>query len=92
MRFKNKVALITGSSRGIGKAAALEFAREGAKVVVNYNKSGKEADFVVNEIKIAYKESCRSAEAKHKGERCRSLHNRQRACRRRRLPIAIFHS
>lgn len=34
MRFKNKVVIVTGSSRGIGKATALAFAREGAKVVI----------------------------------------------------------
>lgn len=51
MRFKNKVVLITGSSRGIGKAAALEFAKEGAKVIINYSKSKKEADKVVEQIK-----------------------------------------
>lgn len=51
MRFKNKVVIVTGSSRGIGKATAIEFAKEGAKVVVNYNNSEKEAKAVVNEIK-----------------------------------------
>ena len=51
MRFKNKVVIVTGSSRGIGKATALEFAKEGANVVVNFNNSKKEADSVVNSIK-----------------------------------------
>ena len=51
MRFKDKVVLITGSSRGIGKATALEFAKEGAKITVNYYKSNKEANNVVKEIK-----------------------------------------
>ena len=37
MDIKNKVVLITGSSSGIGKATAIAFAKEGAKVVVNYH-------------------------------------------------------
>ena len=35
MKLKNKVALVTGSSRGIGKATALELASEGAHVIVH---------------------------------------------------------
>ena len=50
-KLDNKVAIVTGSGRGIGKATALLFAKEGAKVVVNYIKSKKEADDVVNQIK-----------------------------------------
>lgn len=50
-KLENKVAIVTGSSRGIGKATALLFAKEGAKVVVNYSKSENEANAVVNEIK-----------------------------------------
>jgi 3-oxoacyl-[acyl-carrier protein] reductase len=51
MRLADKVAIVTGSSRGIGKAIAKLFAREGARVVVNYSKSEKEALAVVDEIK-----------------------------------------
>src|SRR3990167_8080977 len=50
MKLKNKVALITGSSRGIGKATALLFAREGSKIVVNYKSSKKEAENIVKKI------------------------------------------
>lgn len=50
MRLKNKVAVVTGASKGIGASIAKHFAVEGAKVVVNY-VSGKEgADNVVKKI------------------------------------------
>jgi len=46
-----KVAVITGSSRGIGRTTAIEFAKNGYSVVVNYNKSKQEAEKVVSEIR-----------------------------------------
>lgn len=51
MRLQNKTAIITGSNRGIGRAIALGFAREGAAVVVTYRHHQEEADDVVQVIK-----------------------------------------
>lgn len=51
MRLKGKVALITGSSRGVGRAVALAYAREGASVVVNYASNKNAAGEVVAAIK-----------------------------------------
>ena len=42
--MENKVALVTGSSRGIGKATIIEFAKKGYNVVINYIDSNKEAE------------------------------------------------
>lgn len=50
MKLKNKVAIITGASRGIGKATAILFAKEGARVVVNYEKRLMDAEKVVSVI------------------------------------------
>jgi 3-oxoacyl-[acyl-carrier protein] reductase len=48
--LEDKVAIVTGASRGIGRACASIFAREGAKVLVNYNSSKEEAREVVQII------------------------------------------
>ena len=50
LSLENKVALVTGGSRGIGRAIALELAAHGAAVVVNYNKSPESAEEVVKQI------------------------------------------
>jgi len=50
IRFDSKVVLITGASTGIGAAAAIEFARAGALVMINYNRSESAAAKVLHRI------------------------------------------
>ena len=49
-RLKDQVAIVTGASRGIGKATAIALATEGAKVVINYARSSDAAEALVAEI------------------------------------------
>jgi hypothetical protein len=51
MRLAGQVALITGASRGIGRAIAMELAREGADVAVNYRKQAATAEETAAEIR-----------------------------------------
>jgi len=53
MLLADKIAVVTGASRGIGRGIALAMAREGATVVVNYNGSKERAEEVVAEIENA---------------------------------------
>jgi len=50
-KFKGKVAVVTGGARDIGKSISIKLAKEGAKVVVNYNSSRAAAKKTVEEIK-----------------------------------------
>ncbi|MCL4255889.1 MAG: SDR family NAD(P)-dependent oxidoreductase, partial [Anaerolineae bacterium] len=49
-QLSDKIAVVTGGSRGIGRAIALELGKRGAHVVVNYNSNADAAQAVVDEI------------------------------------------
>lgn len=49
--MKRKVAIVTGSSKGIGASCIIEFAKKGYDVVINYNKSKEKALKLQDEIK-----------------------------------------
>ncbi len=52
-----KIAVVTGASRGIGRAIAIRLAGEGATVVINYNGSKEKAEEVKQEIEGSRRES-----------------------------------
>lgn len=52
-QLDGKVALVTGAAVGIGRAIAVSYGREGAKVIVNYSKSRKEAEETAHLVKQA---------------------------------------
>jgi len=57
MRLENKVALVTGASRGIGRAVAIQFAREGAHVVIGAEKDIQAAQEVADAIRSLGRET-----------------------------------
>ena len=51
MKLKGKVALVTGASRGIGRSCAIELAREGADIAINYRSHSDEAEEVARAVR-----------------------------------------
>ena len=62
MDFKDKVVVVTGSSRGIGRSIAVAFAKEGANVIINYSKSSIDAS-VAYDVISSYGNKCMSIKA-----------------------------
>ena len=57
MEFKGKTVLVTGASRSLGRQIAYDFAKEGAKVIINYNNSYEDAKKLKEEIDRSFEES-----------------------------------
>jgi len=55
MKLENKVVLVTGASKGIGRAAAIAFAKEGCSVIINYKNDTKAAQEVLEQCNKFYK-------------------------------------
>jgi len=73
MKLNGKVAIVTGASRGIGKAVALRLASEGAAVAVNYRQDDGPAEALVSDIRGLGQQALAFQADISKGEECRSL-------------------
>ncbi len=62
MELKNKVVLVTGASKGIGKATAIAFAKEGCGVIINFKSDSKSAQEVLEECS-RYSKNCKLIQA-----------------------------
>jgi 3-oxoacyl-[acyl-carrier protein] reductase len=71
-QFEGKSAIVTGATRGIGRAIALELAKRGANVAFNYSKSAEEADKLKSELEgfgvKAFARQCDVAKTEDSGE------------------------
>jgi NAD(P)-dependent dehydrogenase (short-subunit alcohol dehydrogenase family) len=88
-KLKGKTALVTGASRGIGRASALALAQAGAQVLVHYSSSEKEADAVVAEIRAAAGKAEKVGADLRKADGAHSLAKQVRAIVGDRLDILV---
>ncbi|KAI3823337.1 hypothetical protein L1987_04772 [Smallanthus sonchifolius] len=63
LQLLDRVALVTGGSRGIGKAISLHLASLGAKLIINYNSNSTQSDLVVSEINSIFPSQSKSPRA-----------------------------
>jgi 3-oxoacyl-[acyl-carrier protein] reductase len=66
-QFEGKSAIVTGATRGIGRAIALELARRGANVAFNYAKSADEAERLKSEIESRERNVSRAVRCREYG-------------------------
>lgn len=68
MKLENKVALVTGSSQGIGQAIAIRLAHEGASVIINYRSHPEDAEETLKKVQESsgkcYLAQCKKVRAK----------------------------
>ena len=62
MNFKDKIVIVTGSSRGIGRSIAVKFAKAGATVIINFKNNKSEAE-AITEIISSYVNDCMCIQA-----------------------------
>ena len=59
----NKVVLITGASKGIGKSTAIEFAKQSYNIIINYNTNKEKAENLKKELETKYNIKCLAIKA-----------------------------
>src|SRR5256885_16177996 len=73
MRLRDEIALITGASGDIGRAIALRFAQEGAKIIVNFAHDESKASSLVDEIRATARNALAVAPDVSSGEQVKRL-------------------